>query len=204
MFSIISMNDLASIQKASSLLHPVSDLPGVMTLGRLRGRLTEVSTDTSGGSLSALVPVLLEVQEKGHMIGWVEAGPTVFFPPDLSFRGVDTAAVVVAMIRPNDALLASDWLCRSGAFGLVVVDNPPAVVEESALGRLAKLAQAHDTAIVLLTRKKPEAPSLGSLVSLRIAVERQPGQVAATILRDRRYHSHNRQRWDLNGPHILF
>ncbi|NNM53284.1 MAG: hypothetical protein HKM05_00995 [Spirochaetales bacterium] len=199
------MHDLACVQKASSLLRPVDDLPDVLTLDRMRARLTEVSTSTSGGGLSALAPVLLVAQKNGHLTGWVEAGPTIFFPPDLSFLGVDTSAIVVAMIRPDEALLAADWLCRSGAFGVLIIDNPPTLVSESALGRLARLAENHDVALVFLTRKTPDTPSLGSLISLRIAVDRQPDdRVVATILRDRRYHSHNRQRWDLYGPHILF
>ncbi len=199
------MYDLACLQKASRLLAPVDDLPEVLTLNRMRGRLTEISTGKSGGSLSALAPVLLEAQKKGHLAGWVEAGPTIFYPPDLSFLGVDTSAIVVAMLRPEDALLATDWLCRSGAFGLVIVDNPPALVSEAALGRLAKLAEIHDVALLFLTRKAAETPSLGSLVSLRIAIDRQPDdQVVATILRDRRFHSQNRQRWDFYGPHLLF
>ena len=35
------------------------------------------------------------------------------------------------------------------------------------LGRLVKLAQAHDAAVVCLTEKASDAVSLGSLVSLR-------------------------------------
>ena len=199
------MNDLASVQKASKLLRPVNDLPGVLTLDRMRGRLTEISTSPSGGSLSALASVLRTAQKSGLLTGWVEAGPTIFYPPDLSFQGVDTSAIVVAMLRPEDALLAADWLCRSGAFGVVLVDNPPTLVSEATLGRLAKLAVSHEVAMVFLTRKAPETPSLGSLISLRIAVDRQPDdRVVATIVRDRRFHSQNRQRWDFYGPHLLF
>ena len=39
--------------------------------------------------------------------------------------------------------------------------------------RLVGMAQKHDTAVVVLTEKPAGAPSLGSLVSLRVEVQRQ-------------------------------
>jgi recombination protein RecA len=80
---------------------------------------------------------------------------------------------------------AAERLLRSGAFGLVVVDaagdvssgNPAsdAVVPMGNLGSLHGLAQAHDAAVVVLTMKKAQAPSMRSIVSLRVEAAREGG-----------------------------
>jgi len=66
------------------------------------------------------------------------------------------------------AARAADHLLRSGGFTLVILD----IVEDSNLrmnvqSRLSGLANTHQSAVVCLTRKKNDAPSIGSLISLR-------------------------------------
>jgi len=57
----------------------------------------------------------------------------------------------------------------------VVVDLPPgASLPQATLARLNKLAQHHDAAAVLLTVKPDHAPSLGSMVSLRVGSSTTP------------------------------
>jgi recombination protein RecA len=63
---------------------------------------------------------------------------------------------------------AATRLLRSGAFGLVMLDlGSDTAISAALLGKLGQLAQRHDTAVCCLTVKRPERPSLGSLVSLR-------------------------------------
>ena len=87
--------------------------------------------------------------------------------------GVDLAALaVVRPPREEDMAVAADWLARSGAFGLIVLDLGVLdlgahAISLPSLVRLASLAQRHDLAIVCLTEKPCDRPSLGSLVSLR-------------------------------------
>jgi hypothetical protein len=82
---------------------------------------------------------------------------------------VDLAALVVVRAGSTiKAVRAADHLLRSGGFLLVVLD----IVEDPALrmnvqSRLSGLANTHRCAVVCLTRKKADAPSIGSLVSLR-------------------------------------
>jgi len=69
---------------------------------------------------------------------------------------------------PTTLAVAAERLLRSGAFGLVLIDlgkdpNLPAALQSRLLG----LAQHHHSALVCLTQKAEETPSLGSLVSLR-------------------------------------
>lgn len=91
------------------------------------------------------------------------------------------------------ATRAASLLLRSGAFGLVVVDLPPgATLPQATLARLNKLAQRHDAATALLTVKPDEAPSLGSMVSLRVGSSTTPPDASGhtrlrlTALKDKR------------------
>jgi recombination protein RecA len=89
--------------------------------------------------------------------------------PDVAASGVDLAALVVIRAESTiKAARAADHLLRSGGFTLVIVD----IVEDPSLrmnvqSRLSSLANSHQSAVVCLTRKKTDAPSIGSLVSLR-------------------------------------
>jgi recombination protein RecA len=76
--------------------------------------------------------------------------------------------VVVRAGSTIKAARAADHLLRSGGFALVILD----IVEDPTLrmnvqSRLSGLAHTHHCAVVCLTRKKIDAPSIGSLVSLR-------------------------------------
>jgi recombination protein RecA len=53
-------------------------------------------------------------------------------------------------------------------------------------GRLVTLAQTHDAAIVCLTEKSAETPSLGSLISLRAEAMRLHGEITLRVLKDKR------------------
>ncbi len=87
---------------------------------------------------------------------------------------------------------AATRLLRSGAFGLVVLDlGGDTGISAALLGKLGQLAQRHDTAVCCLTVKRPERPSLGSLVSLRgEAVRRRTGEdrfsCVVRVLKDKR------------------
>ena len=62
---------------------------------------------------------------------------------------------------------------RSGAFGLMVVDlGERAALPLRAQTRLVGLAKKHDTALLCITKKDDDRPSLGSLVSCRAEAAR--------------------------------
>jgi len=144
-------------------------IPNEWNLDLLSGRFAELSSEGETASLSAAVSIILEAQERGEPAAWVAAGPSTFFPPDAAASGVDLDSLPV--IRAADrmsAARAADWLLRSGAFAVVVLDlgaNPEMQIPVQA--RLAGLAKKHRTALLCMTKKRRDAGSIGSLVSLR-------------------------------------
>jgi recombination protein RecA len=148
---------------------------GLWRLDVLRGRLVELSARGAAATLTAAIELVVEAQQAAEPVAWVTLGNATFFPPDAAASGVDLAAL--AVVRVHDATAAAraaERLLRSGGFGLVVIDFGGESFAQQGIevpiahqGRLITLAQAHDAAVVCITEKPGEAPSLGSLVSLR-------------------------------------
>ena len=139
------------------------------TLETLAGRMVELSSDAGSATLTAATSLVLQCQHRGEPAAWILGGTSSFYPPDVAASGVDLAALVVVRAGTTiKAARAADHLLRSGGFTLVILD----IVEDPALrmnvqSRLSGLANTHQSAVVCLTRKKTDAPSLGSLISLR-------------------------------------
>jgi recombination protein RecA len=137
----------------------------------LVGRLVELSSARASAALSLAFELVLEAQRRGENVVWLTGPADSFWPPDVAELGVDLdALVVVRAPRAADVATAADWIARSGAFGLVVLDLTTlasANVPIAAQSRLLSLAQKHSAALVCLTRKSSDRPSLSSLVSLR-------------------------------------
>jgi recombination protein RecA len=129
----------------------------------------ELSAGSEAALLTAAFGLVLEAQLCGDRAAWVTFESSSFFPPDVMEGGVDLDGLPV--IRVPDARVAgraADHLVRSGGFGLVVLDLPNARgLEVPLLTRLLGLARQQDVAVVLLTKKSTETPSLHSLISLR-------------------------------------
>jgi recombination protein RecA len=142
----------------------------------LSGRLTEISAWGGGAALTLAVELVLSAQREGEPSAWITTIEDTFYPPDAARNGVDLDALLVVRCPAARAMgAAADKLARSGAFGLIVIDlgerGDLAVPTQS---RLVSLAQKHDCAVVCLTKKTPEMPSLGSLVALRVQAEYEP------------------------------
>jgi recombination protein RecA len=156
------------------------------------GRLVEVSGLGAAATLTAAAGLVLEAQRQEEPVVWITLSASTFFPPDFADSGIDLDALVVVRVPDRErAARAADRLVRSGGFGLVVLDlGAEAVVPMALLGRLAGLAQRHDTAIVCVTEKRAMEPSLGSVVSLRAEARRltDHGQVGVHVhaLKDKR------------------
>lgn len=195
----------SSVQRARTLARPAgASSDSLLAPGRIAGRLVELSEAGAFGALSVVAEVIRDVQVRGEAVAWV-AGSSVFFPPDLAFRGIDVQALCVVRVPGEPGLRAADWLVRSGAFGLVVVDGGEAPANEGVLGRLAKLADEKQTTVVFLTRKRATDPSLGALVSLRLGlVSLAGGEVELTVLKDKRAGSPVTQRITFHGPFGLY
>jgi len=145
----------------------------------LSGRLVEISNGESPSALTAAFGLVLDAQRQGEPVAWITPEASCFFPPDAAAGDVDLRSLVVVRAPSSTrALKAADKLIRSGAFGLVVLDMTPSLAlprsGESWLARLLGLARKHDAAVVLITEKRAESPSLSSLVSLRGEARRTP------------------------------
>ncbi len=141
-------------------------------LEELTGRLVECS---GGAPLTLAFDLVLDAQRQSEPVAWVSGRNSTFFPPDVDSTGVDLEALPVIRVRDAaSAARAADHLLRSGAFGLVVVDlGRRAWVPMPLQSRLVGLAQKHGAAVLFLTTKRASAPSLSSLVSLRVESSRE-------------------------------
>ncbi|MBI3493193.1 MAG: recombinase A [Acidobacteria bacterium] len=170
------------------------------SLGDFSGRLIELSGGQAAAHLTAAFGLVLEAQLCGDRAAWVTLEPSTFFPPDAAAGGVDVEALPVVRVPDMRAAgRAADHLVRSGGFGLVVIDlsgeSPdtqarPATLPVPLLARLLGLARAHDVAVLLLTKKSPDASSINSLISLRAeaqwhAIEGRY-EVRVRVLKDKR------------------
>jgi len=159
----------------------------------LAGRMVELSARGPSAVLTGALALVREAQARGESVAWVQARPDGFFPPDAAEAGVDLAALpVVLAAGAQPAGRAASHLLRSGAFGLVVLDlGAEAELPLPLQTRLSGLAQRHGAALLCLTDKPADAPSLGSLVSLRVEVRREEAagegfSLALEALKDKR------------------
>jgi len=152
----------------------------------------ELSSWGGAGLLTLALDLVLQAQEEAEPVAWI-TGSSTFFPPDAARCGIDLDALPV--IRVPDAKCAArtaDKLLRSGAFGLVVLDlGTQSFISPPLQTRLLGLASKHEAAVLFLTEKPSDAPSLGSLVSLRAqAVRSRTGEdkfsCEARVVKDKR------------------
>jgi recombination protein RecA len=149
--------------------------PPLWNRDNLSGRLTEISSDGASATLTTAIGLVLDTQRQGDPVVWITLPSSIFYPPDVDDSGVDLDALaVVRAPLASAAARAADRLVRSGAFGLIILDlGKDAYLPNAMQGRLVGLAQKHDTAIVCLTEKSSDTPSLGSMVSLRVTTLRE-------------------------------
>lgn len=174
---LLSLDELAARREASHA-------EARWELAALRGRLVELSARGASATLTAAVELVVEAQVAGEPAAWLTLANGSFYPPDVAASGVDLAALVV--VRAPGAVevaRAAERLLRSGAFGLVVLDLARAEAARIAWGRLVTLAQTHDAAVVCLTEKGEDTPSVGSVVSMRVEAmrRREPDHFRVTV-----------------------
>ena len=151
-----------------------ADSSTLWCLGSFLGRLAELSGGSATATLTLALRLVLEAQKLGEPVSWVTHRTSSFFPPDAVSSGIDLDALVVIRLPTLlQAPRAADLLVRSGGFGLVVVDLKRCIQMPLATQtRLAGLTRKHNTALLFLTEKAGDLPSLGSLVSFRADVVR--------------------------------
>jgi hypothetical protein len=201
----LAAQDLANLAVFRASILKKASGGGSWRFDNLVGILAEVSEETPSGAVSFVAEIIVEAQIQNEPVAWVAATDSIFFPPDLFGRGVDLSAVAVIRVEGEaDALTAAEWLARSGAMGLVIVDvDAHGSVDDASLGRLLKLAERHQCAVLFLTRKRGRDPSLGSRISLRGCIARSgsgPFVIDIHTVKDKRSNAHARQSRQYHGP----
>ncbi len=163
------------------------------TLETLRGRLVELTSSGPSACLSLSCTLLLEAQKHSTPVVWISLTRDSFYPPDLAANGIDLSLLpVVWAPELRSAVRAADWLLRTGAFGLLVIDlYRNARLATPLQARLAHLAQQHGCTVCFLTVKAEAAPSLGSMISLFARIFRSrsaPGRfrLELKVVKDKR------------------
>lgn len=169
-----------------------------VTLGRLAapGRLIEISGGAASARLTTAVSLVRQAQLEGETTVWIQPVLGPLFPPDLAESGVDLDALIVIHVPedrgPAGIARAAELLLRSGGYGLCVLDLsaprppsapasedmpakpcPPGLRGSAWQARLAGLARAHGSRVVLLTRSGERRDSLGPMVGVRLAPRRE-------------------------------
>lgn len=171
------------------------------SLEQVAGRLVEISGVGAMAPLTLAFGLVLQAQQQNEPVAWIARNDSLFYPPDAAEDGIDLDALTIVRVPDGRAVArATDQLVRSGAFGLVVLDlSAPARAPRTGgcdvpvplQIRLAGLAHKYQTALLCLTMKGDAAPSLGPLVSLRVAARRKrlaDGRFSCelTVLKDKR------------------
>ncbi len=197
--------EIPGVVRASSLAHDSAER--AWSCRALAGQLVELSGAEAPATMTAAVRLVRNAQLHGDPVAWVTTEASSFFPPDVAEHGVDLNALVVARVPDAQAVArAADALVRSGSFGLVVLDmgheqRMPMPLQ----ARLLKLAQKERTAVICLTLKASDAPSLSSLVSLRVEAKRVRKSNSTYVcevrtLKDKRTSEYCTYRENCRGP----
>ncbi|MGB8330301.1 MAG: hypothetical protein WCE62_09245 [Polyangiales bacterium] len=146
-----------------------------------RARLIEVSGQHACARTTTAVSCVIQAQAQAELVAWVQPKDGALFPPDLDTAGVDLDSLIVIHVPrhagPFALVRAAEWLARSGAFGLTIIDLTDALPPGSSVnwqGRLRALLRRYDGRILLLTSNAHEDPSSGPLVGLRVEARRGP------------------------------
>ncbi len=146
-----------------------------------RGRLVEVSGKHACARTTTAVSCVIQAQASGELVAWVQPKDGALFPPDLEAAGVDLDSFIAIHVPrhagPFALVRATEWLARSGAFGLTVIDLTDALPPGASVnwqGRLQGLLRQYDGRVLLLTSSAYEEPSSGPLIGLRVEPRRGP------------------------------
>ena len=144
-----------------------------------RAHLIEVSGLHACARTTTAVSCVIRAQAHRELVAWIQPENGPLFPPDLASAGVDLDALIAVHIPrhagPFALVRAAEWLARSGAFGLTVIDLTDAVPPGSSVnwqGRLRGVLRQYDGQVLLLTSSAYKDPSSGPLIGLRVEPQR--------------------------------
>jgi recombination protein RecA len=196
---------LQAVPRASWCALPLAGAsPARLELDEFQGRLSEWRIEGASAAYTMALRLVVQAQRVGEPAAWVTPPGHCFYPVDAYAGGIDLAALpIVRLAAPLQRLKAVDFLVRSGAFGLVVLDwGADAPPTDALLTRLVALCKHHGCALVCLN-EHPEG--FGGLVSLRLhSTYRSVGSgrylCTTTALKDKRRGAGWRLQETLNAP----
>ena len=171
--SLLALKErLAAVTAPASVTAPAAPFAGIPTGidaldralsgGLPRGRLTEITGPLGSGKTSLVRHI---VTRSNQRVAYIDATRTLV-PRD--WAHVDTLWVIRPP-TPQRGAWSADVLLRSGAFGLVVLDNAPPLTRAVTM-RLLQLSRESDA--VLLVLGEEAALQTGAAVRLRVSAWR--------------------------------
>jgi hypothetical protein len=134
------------------------------------GRLTEIQGARGSGRTTLVRHLVLAAVQSRRWVAVIDASRTLA-PREWAEAGESGRLWVIRPPGADRSAWCADILLRSGAFSLVVLDNPPALPRPVAI-RLTRLAKEHDVALIVVS----DHPVIGSAVRLRVKRARpEPG-----------------------------
>jgi len=142
----------------------------------------------SGSAVLTLAASVIRQQQTASEapVGWIIAGKTIPYPPDLVAAAVELSRIVwISAPSRDDALAAADTLLRSDAFPLVCLDAPWIdTVPPGPVARFMHRLRRSGNVLLLLTDTVPATPSPAIGFHI-VSAERGDGGVSLTVRRAR-------------------
>lgn len=177
----------ASVGPLSAASAEVLAPPSGLAFSSFYGCLSQLSSE-GGGLWTVGAALILHAQERGGWPVWITSD-ALPFAEDLQACGIDMRGL--ACIRVPDAVSsfrAAEHVLRAARRTVVCVDlGRSQEAPVSAMGRLMRYAQLHDSACVFLVRGDAQSPSLSSLIHYRLALTVAQDRVVWRVLRDKRH-----------------
>ena len=148
------------------------------------GQILEISGGASSGKSTLAFGMCRALLAQGKAVAWID--PTRRWAPLAALEaGLPLDLLLVARVGDGMAALRAAHLllsCR-GAVAAVVATLPPGFTPaDSNLVKLQRLAAQGQVALVLLTERPPQGPSLSPTVALRLCVRREWRGAAAVCV----------------------
>ncbi|MBL0890842.1 MAG: hypothetical protein IBJ19_09530 [Gemmatimonadaceae bacterium] len=163
---------------------------GVVALDRAlgggipRGRVTELTGALAVGKTALVRQLAAAVLQGGGWVAWIDVGRTLA-PATLAGLGKRLVVIRLTHAQRHRAAWTADLLLRSGVFGLVVLDEPPALSRVHGV-RLAQLARERDAACVVLSSQRAgesRGSRLAGTLRLRMQLRLPASRVTASDAR---------------------
>lgn len=149
-----------------------------------RGRVTELTGALAVGKTALVRRLAAAVLQGGGWVAWIDVGRTLA-PATLAGLGKRLVVIRLTHAQRHRAAWTADLLLRSGVFGLVVIDEPPALSRVHGV-RLAQLARERDAACVVLSSQRAgesRGSRLAGTLRLRMQLRLPASRVTASDAR---------------------